>query len=135
MAWDFDNDGVVDSEQQNPEYTYMDKGLYSVSLRVSNACGTSSKIETYYITVNGVGVEMNKSKLFTCYPNPVSNELYVLFNKSVTTVFILDIQGQIVYESQGQLFVNQSYRIDVANLPQGVYFIKADSQIERIVVE
>ncbi|MDY6835093.1 MAG: PKD domain-containing protein [Chloroflexota bacterium] len=32
--WDFDNDGVVDSTQQNPIYTYDSPGTYSVSLRI-----------------------------------------------------------------------------------------------------
>jgi PKD repeat protein len=33
-AWDFDNDGTIDSTEQHPTYTYNEKGLYSVNLTV-----------------------------------------------------------------------------------------------------
>nr|NQU91246.1 PKD domain-containing protein [Bacteroidota bacterium] len=34
--WDFDNDGNIDSEEQNPEWTYHIAGIYSVSLTISD---------------------------------------------------------------------------------------------------
>ncbi len=37
--WDFDNDGTIDSNEQNPLYSYSEAGLYTVSLTVSD--GTS----------------------------------------------------------------------------------------------
>jgi PKD repeat protein len=30
--WDFENDGVIDSEEQNPEWTYDEPGIYTVKL-------------------------------------------------------------------------------------------------------
>ncbi|WP_321428946.1 PKD domain-containing protein [uncultured Methanolobus sp.] len=50
--WDFNNDGIVDSTIQNPEYTYTDAGTYNVSLTVSNANGSDTKLRTHYINVN-----------------------------------------------------------------------------------
>jgi len=35
-AWDFDNDGTVDSTDQNPVHTYTSAGTYTVNLTVSN---------------------------------------------------------------------------------------------------
>jgi PKD repeat protein len=35
-AWDFDNDGTTDSEEQNPSWTYTTEGPYTVSLTVSD---------------------------------------------------------------------------------------------------
>jgi formylglycine-generating enzyme required for sulfatase activity len=40
--WDFDNDGVFDSAQQNPSWTYTQNGIYSVRLVVANFLGSSS---------------------------------------------------------------------------------------------
>ncbi|WP_204245337.1 DUF3344 domain-containing protein [Methanosarcina horonobensis] len=50
-AWDFDNDGTVDSTQQNPLYTYGAAGTYSVNLTVTNADGSDFEVKTNYITV------------------------------------------------------------------------------------
>ena len=35
--WDFQNDGTIDSDDQNPEWIYNEPGTYTVSLTVSNA--------------------------------------------------------------------------------------------------
>ncbi|WP_011306969.1 PKD domain-containing protein [Methanosarcina barkeri] len=42
-AWDFDNDGTVDSKEQNPSYIYNDTGSYTVKLTVSNGNGSDAK--------------------------------------------------------------------------------------------
>ncbi|AKB34214.1 cell surface protein [Methanosarcina siciliae HI350] len=39
-AWDFDNDGKVDSTEQNPLYTYYTEGDYTVKLTASNGNGS-----------------------------------------------------------------------------------------------
>ncbi len=49
--WDFDNDGVIDSYEQNPSYRYFTNGTYSVKLITSNATKTDTLIRQNYITV------------------------------------------------------------------------------------
>jgi parallel beta-helix repeat protein len=49
--WDFDNDGTVDSYEQNPTYTYTAPGTYTVKLTATNAAGSDDEIKTDYITV------------------------------------------------------------------------------------
>lgn len=51
-AWDFNNDGVIDSTEQNPTYTYSNAGNYTVKLTVTNAAGSVSEVKTNYITVD-----------------------------------------------------------------------------------
>ncbi len=51
-AWDFDNDGTVDSSEQNPVYTYVTAGSYTVNLTVANEAGSNSTVKANYITVN-----------------------------------------------------------------------------------
>jgi PKD repeat protein len=41
-AWDFDDDGVVDSTSPNPSHSYDATGLYTISLRVTDARGNST---------------------------------------------------------------------------------------------
>ena len=47
--WDFNNDGVVDSTLQNPQYTYADAGTYTVSLTVSNSGGSDCETKISYL--------------------------------------------------------------------------------------
>ncbi|NWF76886.1 MAG: carboxypeptidase regulatory-like domain-containing protein [Nitrospirae bacterium] len=51
-AWDFDNDGIIDSTIQNPFHTYTNIGKYTVSLTVTDSLGnTDTKTVTNYIEV------------------------------------------------------------------------------------
>ncbi|OPY36106.1 MAG: PKD domain protein [Methanoregula sp. PtaU1.Bin051] len=51
--WDFDNDGTVDSYDQNPQYTYNEIGSYTVKLTATNAGGSDTETKNGYITVTG----------------------------------------------------------------------------------
>jgi len=51
--WDFQNDGIIDSYEQNPSYSYADSGSFSVSLTVSDAHdSTDTEIRENYIRVD-----------------------------------------------------------------------------------
>jgi hypothetical protein len=50
--WDFDGNGVVDSTDPMPTYTYSAAGVYAVSLTVVNLSGVDIEMKTSYITVN-----------------------------------------------------------------------------------
>ena len=50
--WDFQNDGIIDSYEQNPSYSYADSGSFSVSLTVSDTQdSTDIEIRENYIRV------------------------------------------------------------------------------------
>ena len=50
-TWDFDNNGVIDSEEQNPDHVYTDPGIYTVRLNVTGPGGNDEEIKVDYITV------------------------------------------------------------------------------------
>jgi PKD repeat protein len=52
-AWDFTNDGTVDSTEANPTFEYATPATYTAKLTVANAAGSSSTTRT--ITVNPPG--------------------------------------------------------------------------------
>jgi PKD repeat protein len=62
--WDFDNDGVIDSDEETPEYTYTAEGVYSVSLTVSDGLFQHTRVmknlvniisaEADVLVVNGI---------------------------------------------------------------------------------
>jgi PKD repeat protein len=53
-AWDFQNNGSVDSTLQNPTFTYPLPGTYTVKLTVTNAQGSAEIVKTAYIVVDPV---------------------------------------------------------------------------------
>lgn len=50
-AWDFDNDGTVDSNAENPIFTYTTEGMKTVTLTVTNEGGSDTMTKTDYINV------------------------------------------------------------------------------------
>jgi PKD repeat protein len=70
-SWDFENDGVVDSTAQNPQFTYTTPGTYTVKLTVTNGQGADDEVQVDLITVNE--------------PNPVATFLPVADTYVVST--------------------------------------------------
>lgn len=64
-AWDFQNDGTIDSKTRNPYYLYMKEGTYTVSLTVSGPDGSDSEVKTGYITVGTGQAGKKPIALFT----------------------------------------------------------------------
>ncbi|MFC2058153.1 DNRLRE domain-containing protein [Chloroflexota bacterium] len=54
--WDFDNNGVVDSTEQNPLHTYAAGGVYTVSLTATNPMGSNTQTKADYVTAEGAPV-------------------------------------------------------------------------------
>ena len=54
-AWDFQNDGVVDSNLRNPSFTYSAPGTYSVKLTATNGFGSNALVKSGYVTVSPPG--------------------------------------------------------------------------------
>jgi PKD repeat protein len=50
-AWDFDNNGTVDSTARDPSWVYPTAGTYTVSMTATNGLGTDSITKTNHITV------------------------------------------------------------------------------------
>jgi PKD repeat protein len=54
-AWDFENDGTVDSNTQNPSFTYTTPNTYTAKLTVTNSAGSSSLTKTITVSPAGSG--------------------------------------------------------------------------------
>ncbi len=50
--WDLDGDGMIDSEEQNPAWTYNSPDAFDIMLIVSNGVNTDTLIQEDYIKVN-----------------------------------------------------------------------------------
>ena len=97
-AWDFDNDGVVDSTEQNPTYTYTSAGNYTVKLVVTDSEGSYEKIKTNYIIVSNPVIDSKA-------PNVTCNVNSGLFNRNIAvTLFAvddMDVNPKIYYTVDG----------------------------------
>lgn len=51
--WDFEDDGTVDSTEENPAFTFTTPGTYTIRLTVANARTNDSKVETAFVRVLG----------------------------------------------------------------------------------
>jgi len=50
--WDFDNDGVIDSQEQNPTWTFNDTGEHNITLITTNELFSDTLTKSSFITVN-----------------------------------------------------------------------------------
>ncbi|MFC1848362.1 PKD domain-containing protein [Chloroflexota bacterium] len=50
-AWDFNDDGVIDSGLQNPGYILRNPGNYTVSLTVTGSDGNDTEVKTEYLKI------------------------------------------------------------------------------------
>ncbi len=81
-AWDFDNNGVVDSTEKNPNYTYTSAGTYTVKLTVTGTGGSDDEVKTDYITVTALPTVPVAN--FTYTPASGSAPLTVAFTDAST---------------------------------------------------
>ena len=51
--WDFDNNGTIDSQDENPSWTYSTEGDYTVSLTVSDGTNSYTRIVDNYLHAVG----------------------------------------------------------------------------------
>jgi PKD repeat protein len=138
--WDFNNDGTIDSYEQNPTYTYNESGNYTVSLTTNDGINTNTVIKEAYISVSVVGIENNivfsEIVSLSNHPNP--------FNPSTTIEFSIQSISKIdlsIYNIKGQkikALTNNEYSkgnhsiiwngVDELNKPvsSGVYYYKLE---------
>jgi len=50
-SWDFNGDGIIDSNSQSPSFTYTESGTFTVLHSVTNSYGSDDEVKTDYINV------------------------------------------------------------------------------------
>ncbi|MDD4498626.1 MAG: DUF3344 domain-containing protein, partial [Methanosarcinaceae archaeon] len=75
-AWDFDNDGDVDSTDQNPSLEYAALGTYSVKLTATNAGGSDEELKMNYITVSDSSIPEGKPDFIVSAIIPNVGEIF-----------------------------------------------------------
>ncbi|MCF8403891.1 MAG: hypothetical protein K9H58_08100 [Bacteroidales bacterium] len=153
--WDFENDGTVDSYDQNPEHWYFDGGLYSVKLTAGNGITNDTFVRTDYIDISpnqhlrsyaldfdGVD-DFVEVPNFT-YPNDITLEAWinpadlsytqeiVYFIGDHSVQFRMDPEGIIVYGEYDNLnwnYVNSGPGLIYANQWNHLAVTKSGDQV------
>jgi len=76
--WDFQNDGIIDSYEENPVFTYLEPDTFSVKLTVSNELSFDSLIKQDYIIAKmDTRVDENIVREIQVYPNPFHDKTLI----------------------------------------------------------
>ena len=120
--WDFENDGVIDSEEQNPFWMYI-PGVYSVKLKVSNGVEVDSVIIQNMISVSeqsGEGTDIYESSVEGYWsingsPYRIHNDISVLGERSlyIDQGVLVIFEGDFTIDVFGSIWAEKSafYRI------------------------
>lgn len=102
--WDFNNDGITDSYQQNPTFIYYDTGYYTVELKGSYSVITDSAIRCNYIHVtnltNIIEADQQENVELACFPNPFNENVTITLTSTVNEdpgyITIFDVSGLFI---------------------------------------
>ena len=138
--WDFNNDGIIDSNLANPTYIYSEPGSYLVSLEIINDCLGSSETISYEVFVesNTTNMVTNSSESVSFYPNPASNSINIdlSFDNKEYLLDFFDKSGRKLNTFKLKSSRNQ---IDIANYENGVYYVRLSNNnqfqiFEKIII-
>ncbi len=135
--WDFNNDGVIDSEEQNPSYIYYDEGLYDVKLVISDGILTDSIIKEGYIEVLDtieVGLSpVKKLNQVSIFPNPFNKEITLIGNDLINSeIEIYSSKGCLLFHSKA---FTKRYNIDLSGYDSGLYLLRVISNSEVCTIK
>lgn len=136
-AWDFGDSQT--STVQNPTNVYSTPGTYTVTLIVSNGCGSDTI--TQVILADGIA-EANTASGISVYPNPVAaaGQLNILFktNSSTATLRMLTLQGKVLVNQQlNNVQAGTTVPVNVSGFAAGLYMLQVQTErgVEVIKVQ
>ena len=105
--WDFDNDGVIDSYEESPTWTYQNTGYYSVKLTLVGPDSSNAFVKENYITVlsgNSQEIDLNTGYQFiSSNRSPENPDMFEVLenNLNANLDFVRNSQGQMLQNIGG----------------------------------
>lgn len=129
--WYFNGMPIADATNQS--YIPQNSGDYSVEVTNSDGCSTISDLISYMV----VSVEhIEGVEYFGVFPNPFNDFIDIeLKNHNSETFYvkIVDIRGEILQEQEIYSTGSYTTRLNVADLPKGIYFVQIANDNGQIV--
>lgn len=114
---------------------YATYGTHLYSIIATNDEGVLSTPATITVEVEDIFGVGENNLAFEVYPNPVNSTLYINGGNAQYSYSLFNNMGQEMTKGSAQ----GAHRIDVSNMPKGLYFLKIASGsktgIQKIVVE
>lgn len=126
LEWDFNNDGTIDSYEENPVYTYIDTGWHSVNFKVYDDLDTNSFFRENYIYVyktTGTTESSITKNIIQYYPNPFSDKISIESKLDFKMIEIYDLSGKCNF-SRILSHENKTEIFDLEKLKKGIYILK-----------
>lgn len=132
-SWDF-GDGSPLNNSATPSHSYTANGIYTVSVTISNICGSETftkQVECDDGTgIGNINIDNNVMKL---YPNPTADFITIENNSKLNmeTISIMNILGQVVYKDAAQSA--HKHYMNVSKFASGVYTVRIQTN-EGVVI-
>lgn len=129
LLWDF-GDGNY-SAARNPVYTYSEDGTKTITLIATNP---PCLADTFTRTFNVSSINtLNTNNGFQLSPNPAKHNVKVVLNKASEFVQLIDLTGQVLLHENST--DKLSIVFDLTQLAKGVYFVRSNSGIQKLIIE
>ncbi|MGJ8661819.1 MAG: PKD domain-containing protein, partial [Bacteroidota bacterium] len=132
--WNF-GDGTT-STMMDPAHVYNTVGTFTVTLTVTNACGSNTFTGTVVSSTIGLE-EVNGVGTISVYPNPSNGLFQIDFNMNNDmniTVQVTNVLGESVYmKDLGSISATHKDAIDITNAAPGVYYVTIVSNNEKVM--
>jgi len=119
-SWDF-GDGSPVSNAESPTHTYASNGNYTITLTLTNDCG--SFVYTTSASIVGLNTIVIDNDILTLYPNP-AKETAVIENKGdlkMKEVTVMNILGQVLSNEKAEGNKHQLY---LSGYASGIYTVR-----------
>jgi len=114
--WDFDTDGIVDSTEQNPVFTYTNSGVYDVTLTVSGPTGTS---RVTYDDIVKIGTYIEKLDVQTENTLMLGSSANIIINATMSDGSVSNVSEKAICYSSNENVIsvdgNAIYANEIGN--------------------
>lgn len=129
-SWDFGD--TTGSALENPTHQYAAPGEYTVTLIVTNNCGSDTLV--YEISTYNTGLSTLDKEAFRVYPNPSEGAFIVELGSVLSS---LDVKELNIYSVEGKLIENrilnnETQRVAFENIGAGVYTVELFTGADRL---
>ncbi len=127
------------------EYKYRINGDWNTSEFPSGGANRTYRVSYYnmlsdiYNNGKSMGVDLNTlTSSINVYPNPTDGLVTLTVASAQVSdlnILITNIQGQTIYQNQVKSVLNHSENIDLSPFARGMYFLKVNNQVLKLLVD